>query len=291
MPRVLWGDAKRLRFDVQPADKPGRRRGFVRGLSMTDDLVALKVLSVCDSAAERDALKEAAAQASVMVDVVEVDRSSGVQPICHRLKDGAIDAVFLDDRMSHDVRRVVVDAARAAEAKPLVISVGMTDLQCGQVAAEGLAWDGVLAKPVQLAEARAVLNACVRARLPNRVLVVDDSPTMRSVIRKVLQSSRYRLEIEEACDGPAAIELTEQRRFDVVLLDCNMPGFDGFATLEKLLKERPDTKVVMITATNDTKLADRARAAGAHSILYKPFYAKDIDNMMSVVVGLRRPAP
>lgn len=256
---------------------------------MSDEFVALKVLSVCDSAPERDALREAATQASVMVDLVESDRTSDVRPICNRLRDGGIDVVFLDSRISYDDCRAVIDAARAAEARPLVVAIGTANLQSGPVAAENLAVDGLLAKPVQLAEARALFNACVRARLPSRILVVDDSPTVRSVIRKVLQSSRYRFEVEEAADGAAALERAGRLRFDVVLLDCHMPGIDGFATLGRFLQEHADTKVVMVTATNDTRSADRARGAGAHSVLYKPFYARDIDGVMGVLLGLRRP--
>lgn len=256
---------------------------------MSDEFVALKVLSVCDAASERDALREAATQASVMVDLVEAERTSDVRPICNRLKDGGIDVVFLDSRMSHADRQAVVDAARANQARPLVVAVGAADLQSDLVAAESPAVDGLLAKPVQLAEARALFKACVRARLPSRILVVDDSPTVRSVIRKVLQSSRYRFEVEEATDGAAALELAGRLRFDVVLLDCHMPGIDGFATLRRFLQEHADTKVVMVTPTNDSKSADRARGAGAHSVLYKPFYAKDIDSVMGVLLGLRRP--
>lgn len=256
---------------------------------MSDDLVALNVLIVSDSASERDALRNAASQASVVIDVAEVDRISDAAPTRDLLSNGNVDVVFLDSRMPPDGRQAVIDAARAAQARPLVISVGSAGLKSNRAAAEGLAVDGQLAKPIQSDEARALLDACVRARLPNRILVVDDSATVRSVIRKVLQSCRYNIEAEEAADGEAALKLAGKRRFDLVLLDCHMPGLDGFATLARLLQSHADTKVVMVTATNDTKIADRARAAGAHDVLYKPFYAKDVDALMNRLHGLLRP--
>jgi CheY-like chemotaxis protein len=255
---------------------------------MGDDLVALRILIVSDAAAERDALRSAASQASVMIDVAEVDRIADATPTCKRLANDEVDVIFLDSRMSHDGRQAVIDAARSAEARPLVISVGAADLK-NQALSDGIAVDGLLAKPIQPADARALLDACVRARLPNRVLVVDDSATVRSVIRKVLQSCRYNFEAEEAADGEAALEQAGKQRFDLVLLDCNMPGLDGFATLARFLQRHADTKVVMVTATNDTKIADRARAAGAHDVLYKPFYAKDVDVLMNRLHGLMRP--
>lgn len=102
-------------------------------------------------------------------------------------------------------------------------------------------------------------------------------------------SCRYQFEIEEAADGTTALEQAGKKRFDLVPLDCHMPGLDGFATLAKFLENHADTKAVMITATNDTKIADRARAAGAHEVLYKPFYAKDIDALMARLLGLAQP--
>lgn len=255
---------------------------------MRDRLVALKVLIVSDAASERAALEEAAAKALVAVETVDLGISSGVSAICDRLRDSPIDVVFLDSRMSYEDRQAVIEAAPDTNAKPLVVSLGLADSKSGAAASEPLAVDAVLAKPVVSAKAAALFNACARARLPSRTLIVDDSSTMRAVIRKVLQSSRFRFEIEEAANGEAALEMVGQRRFDIMILDYNMPGLNGFATLNQLMQSHADTKVIMVTATNDAKLAYRARAIGAHTILYKPFYAKDIDDVMGVLHGLKQ---
>jgi len=90
--------------------------------------------------------------------------------------------------------------------------------------------------------------------LPKRVLIVDDSSTVRSVIRKVLQASRFKLEAEEAEEGSVAIERAKKQRFDLVFLDCQMPGIDGFAALGILKSAHPDMKVVMITGTRDARI-------------------------------------
>jgi CheY-like chemotaxis protein len=255
---------------------------------MSDDLVSLRILIVSDNASERDVLRTAALQAPVVIDVSEVDVLGGAAGACKKIASEKTDIVFLDSRMSHENRRSIVDAARAAGARPIVISMGAINLKASEAAAERQLVDGMLAKPVTVADARALLDACVRARLPSRVLVVDDSPTMRSVIRKVLQSCRSRFQIEEAADGTSALQLAAKQRFDLVLLDHNMPGLDGFATLAMFMQSYADVKVVVITATNNTKIADRARAAGAHDVLYKPFYAQDIDALMNRLYGLMR---
>ena len=256
---------------------------------MSDDLVSLRILIVSDAKSERDALRAVASQHPVLIDVVVVETTGDASPTCNLLAREAIDVIFLDSRMPRASRQAVIDAAHAAESRPLVVFVGSADLKSKQIATEGIAFDGLLAKPIDSAEARALLDACVRARLPSRVMVVDDSPTIRSVVRKVLQASRYRFEAAEAGEGKAALEQAAKQRFDVVFLDCHMPDFDGFATLAALQRNHPDTKVVMIAATNDTRIADRARAAGADDLLYKPFYAKDVDAVMNRLHGVMRP--
>lgn len=254
---------------------------------MSNDLVALSVLVASDSASEREAFKDAAAQASVHIDIREVEELDDAGPACSHLNGNNIDLIFLDCRMPRDRRQTVIDAARTAVSRPLVISIGAADPGAA-IAAEKLDVDGSIGRPVRSADARTMLEACVRARLPCRVLIVDDSTTVRSVMRKVLQACRYPFEVEEAVDGSAALQQADKKRFDLILLDYNMPGLDGFATLSKLLETHGDAKVVMITATNDVKLAGRARAAGAHDILFKPFYAKDLDALMSRLYRLTR---
>ena len=120
----------------------------------------------------------------------------------------------------------------------------------------------------------------------SRVLVVDDSATVRTVVRKVLQSSRYRLESEEADGGAAALECAGSRPFDVVFLDCDMPVMDGWATLAELQRSHPKLAVVMMTGANDNRIVDRARTAGAKELLFKPFYPKDIDAVRNRLFGL-----
>ena len=136
-----------------------------------------------------------------------------------------------------------------------------------------------------------MLHRCARARLPSRVLVVDDSATVRSVVRKVLQTSRFRLDSEEADEGVAALERMRSGRFDIVFLDCNMPGLDGFAILREIERNHPQVQVVMISGTRDERVSARARAAGAKGFLFKPFFAPEIDAVMHTLFGLNTPIP
>ena len=126
----------------------------------------------------------------------------------------------------------------------------------------------------------------MRVRLPSRVLIVDDSATMRSIVRKTLASTRFPLEVSEADEGFAAIKLLRDDEFHIVFLDYNMPDFSGLETLAEFKREQRRVSVVMMTSTPNAELADRARSLGA-AFLKKPFFPADIEAVLSNFYGLR----
>jgi CheY-like chemotaxis protein len=259
------------------------------GGCVSDDFVTLKVLVASDAGPEREVLRRAASQASVPVVLTEVDDIGSAAPACEHITRDAPDVVVVDSRMPHDARKTVIDAARALPVHPLVIVLGHGEARALDIVAEAIAADGVVTAPIEPDRALVLLDGCVRARFTNRVLIVDDSSTVRSVVRKVLQSSRFQLESHEANDGSVAVERAQSEHFDIVFLDCHMPGLDGFSTLSELQRIRPAIKVVMMTASTDSSTVDRAKEAGAHHLLMKPFYAKDIDAVLKRVFGLGAP--
>jgi CheY-like chemotaxis protein len=254
---------------------------------MSDDLISLKVLIVSEVAAERELIRQAALQASIPIEITEEPTADPVAA-CAAVARDEFDVVFSDSRMSKPARLQLLDAIRGNAERPLAILIGPAELKTRDVLTDGLDVDGVLAKPIDGQELRDLMNCCIRARLPKFVLIVDDSSTVRTVIRRVLHASRFKLNSEEAADGATAVQLAKQRRYDMVFLDCHMPGLDGFATLEQLKTVLPDARVVMITGTRDMRIEDRARNDGASDFLYKPFFAKDIDAVLSRLFGLMR---
>ncbi len=255
---------------------------------MSDDLVSFKAVIASGVEAERDLLRECTAKGAFPVDYAELSDPNNAAAICGLVAQDAVDFIFVGQHLSKNDRGAIYKAALAAHSKPLVIFVGAADLAAREVLQEDATADGILARPVGKAEAGAMIDNCARARLPKQVLVVDDSAIVRAVVRKVLQASRFRMEIAEAEDGNAAAELVSKQRFDIVLLDCNMPGVDGFATLDRLKSLRNDLSVVMTTSTRDARIEDRARASGADDFLFKPFYANDIDAILRRLFGLVR---
>jgi DNA-binding NarL/FixJ family response regulator len=88
-----------------------------------------------------------------------------------------------------------------------------------------------------------------------RILIVDDDPQFRQLVRLVLRRVRDFEFVGEAPDGFAGIEQVEQHRPDVVLLDLMMPGMDGFEALPRIRAAHPEVAVVVLTALD----ADQVR--------------------------------
>ena len=103
------------------------------------------------------------------------------------------------------------------------------------------------------------------------VLITDDSLVIRAVVRSHLEAAGYR--VVEAVDGRAAIAHCRQTPPDVILLDIEMPGLDGYEVLE-VLKADPmlmDLPVVFLTTLTDMDNVLRGLRGGAHDYLKKPF--------------------
>jgi CheY-like chemotaxis protein len=268
--------------------KPRAQANARHGEWMTDDLISLKMLLVSEAAAERGLIRRAALQAAIPIECTEIEATQDAAAASAALEHNAFDVVFFDSRMPKSARQQVLNAIRASPGRSLAILVGAAEMRSREVLTDGLPVDGVLAKPLAAQEVDDLIQCCIRARLPKRVLIVDDSSTVRAVIRKVLQASRFQLEAEEAAEGAAAIERARAQTFDFVFLDCQMPGIDGFATLRKFKVAHPTSKVVMMTGTRDARIEDRARAEGASDFLFKPFFANDVDGVLNRLFGLMR---
>ncbi len=105
-----------------------------------------------------------------------------------------------------------------------------------------------------------------------KVLIVDDSSTMRRIIAKTLKSLDVD-EILQAADGVDAIMILNDKKVDLVLSDWNMPRMNGLRMVKKL-RENPDTAsipIIMVTTEAERASVVEAIKAGANNYLAKPF--------------------
>ncbi len=102
------------------------------------------------------------------------------------------------------------------------------------------------------------------------VLVVDDDPTQRRLIRAVIEREGFKA--CQADSGARALDLLSQKnvRIDVVLLDLIMPGVDGMEVLKTLQKDRPELPVIVLTAQGGVQTVVEAMRAGATDFFVKP---------------------
>ncbi|MBI4956383.1 MAG: response regulator [Myxococcales bacterium] len=120
------------------------------------------------------------------------------------------------------------------------------------------------------------------------VLVVDDDPEVRELLRQHLALAGFRVALAE--DGAAGLERARGERPDLVLLDVQMPVMDGFETLARLRghAELRDVPVLLLTSLASRHLKVRGLEAGAEDYLTKPFDRAEL--LARVRAGLRRAA-
>ena len=246
---------------------------------MSGDLVSLRILVVSAGLPDHELWHAAAAKASVPIELEILD----VAPAAALLTRTRTDVCILDADLSGANKATLIKAARAAPPEPLIFMTGPSDGE----RPDGI--DGAIARPGTAEEAHNLVQLCIRAKIPTRVLVVDDSGTMRKIVRKILQASHFALHIDEAEEGAIALARLRAEKFGIVFLDYNMPGLNGFDTLAEIKRATPNVAVVMMTSTLDNGIADRAHAAGALAFLKKPFYPADIDATLERYYGLNVP--
>lgn len=98
-------------------------------------------------------------------------------------------------------------------------------------------------------------------------LIVDDSPAMRRIIRRVV--SDFAGEINECDDGARALSAYERLKPEWVLMDVEMPEKDGLTATREICDLFPDAKIVIVTKHNDALMCEAAERAGAIGYVVK----------------------
>lgn len=118
------------------------------------------------------------------------------------------------------------------------------------------------------------------------ILVVDDEPALRKVIRASLAAGGYT--VEEVGTGTDAVGLLQKRSFDLVLLDINMPGLNGLEACRKIRSIAPQTGIVMVTVRDAEEDKVRALEAGADDYVTKPFRFRELVARIGAVLRRTR---
>lgn len=125
-----------------------------------------------------------------------------------------------------------------------------------------------------------------------RVLIVEDSSAMRAFVRATLESNGVAKQIVEAASGFEALRLLPRERFDLALVDINMPDIHGLEVI-KLIRASPQHRsvpVIVISSEASPRDRERGLALGADTWLAKPFTPEQlVDTVRRVLASPRAP--
>jgi CheY-like chemotaxis protein len=122
-----------------------------------------------------------------------------------------------------------------------------------------------------------------------KVMIVDDEFLLRSMLKDALEEAGYTIVLAE--NGQAALALAKAESPDCILLDIMMPGLDGYDTCAAI-KADPDLAaipVILVSATTDLRVIDRAEQVGATTVLPKPVPIEQLEQ--ALILALNPPQP
>ena len=112
--------------------------------------------------------------------------------------------------------------------------------------------------------------------MSKKILIIDDEPDFIEMIKMRLEANDY--DVVSAPDGIQGVEVAQEQKPNLILLDVMMPGWDGYETLRQLRKspETKQTPVIMLTAKGESKSIFKAQGMGSSDYLIKPCDAQEL---------------
>jgi two-component system chemotaxis response regulator CheY len=121
--------------------------------------------------------------------------------------------------------------------------------------------------------------------MPKTILTVDDSASMRQMVKLTLTEGGYK--VIEASDGSLGLAAARANAVDMVLTDLNMPGLDGVALIRELRKlpAYAGVPIILLTTESDAARKQEAKSAGATGWITKPFQPEQLISVAKKVMG------
>ena len=111
------------------------------------------------------------------------------------------------------------------------------------------------------------------------IMIADDSDAIRLVLNDILSIGNHTI-VGEAINGEEAVNLFFKTSPDLLLLDLAMPKKDGLTVVKEIMEKNPQSKIILITASDDQKIINQCLELGASSCISKPF---DINNVLKQI--------
>ena len=119
--------------------------------------------------------------------------------------------------------------------------------------------------------------------MKNRILIVDDSFYMRTMLKNMLSDAGYEI-VGEAPNGQTALQLAKETNPDLITLDVILPDNTGLDVLKGIKKDNPDMKVVIVSAVGQEVIVNEALENGALAYIVKPFSEEKVLETVSTAL-------
>lgn len=120
--------------------------------------------------------------------------------------------------------------------------------------------------------------------MKNRILIVDDSFYMRTMLKNMLTDAGYDV-VGEAANGQQARDLASETKPDLITLDVILPDNTGLEVLKDIRQELPDVKIVMCSAVGQEVIVNEALESGASAYIVKPFSEDKVLEIVGSALG------
>ncbi len=115
-----------------------------------------------------------------------------------------------------------------------------------------------------------------------RALAIDDSATMRNLVKIALESAGFQVDTAE--NGQVALELTKKNTYDLIITDINMPVMDGLQFIREFRSKDRTTPILILTTETEAAKKEEAKRLGATGWIVKPFKPEDLVKVVRRVV-------
>ena len=190
-------------------------------------------------------------------------------------KEFAFNLIFMDVKMPGiNGVEAFKEVKKVSQSSMVVMMTGFAVEDLIKEALEEGAY-AVIYKPYEVGQIIDIVNKVLGTTL---VLLVDDKPTDREILRAILEDNGY--QVQEACNGPEALAMAAKTHYGIILMDIKMPGMDGFTTLENIRQFDPEAKALFISGYTMEEPVIESLRNGAFAALTNPV---DPDKLLELV--------
>ena len=203
------------------------------------------------------------------------------------LQSEKCDIAFVDINMPEmdGLEALKMSRKNGGDAFVVMMSTEVND-EKRQQARESDAYE-YLQKPIKPKDLTDIINNYTRFQTKSDILIVDDSRTVRNVVKRILADSVFKMDIREAGSAKEAISECKFEVPDVLFLDINMPETNGIEALKQMIEQEAAPKTILMTGDKSIEFDKSMLELGVVSLLYKPFYAEDVDRIIHEIFDLR----